>query len=50
MARSKMFWVRFPNEGAYQEVELDIDKFERRNEFDDEVFGWYDGTYIAIKK
>ena len=45
-----MFWVRFPNESTYQEIKLDIDKFERRNEFDDEVFGLYEGSYISIKK
>ena len=50
MARSKMFWVRFPNESTYQEIKLDIDKFEHRNEFDDEVFGLYEGSYISIKK
>ena len=34
-----MFWVCFPNESTYQEINIDLDKFERRNEFEDEVFG-----------
>ena len=50
MARSKMFWVRFSNESDHHEVNIDIDQFERRIEFDDEVFGWYRGDYISIKK
>jgi len=50
MVRNKMFWVRFPNESEYQEIKVDMDKFERRSECDVEVFGWYDGTYISIKK
>ena len=50
MAKSKKLWVRFPNESEHQEIDIDVDQFERRIEFDTEVFGWYEGNYIAIKK
>jgi hypothetical protein len=46
----KKVLVRFPNESEYQELIINLDNFEKKNEFGDEIFGWYDGTYIAIKK
>lgn len=45
-----MLWVRFPNESNHHEMEIDIDQFERRDEFNDEVFGLYKGNFICIKK
>jgi hypothetical protein len=43
--------VRFPNEDYYDEMpNFKMDEFEVRSEFDNEVFGWYDGIYIAVKK
>jgi len=46
----KKISVRFPNEITYDEVNLDLEKFEISNEFDHEYFGWYNGTAIALKK
>lgn len=42
--------VRFPNESIYDEVLIDLEKFEISNEFEHEIFGWYNGTAISIKK
>jgi hypothetical protein len=42
--------VRFPNESFFEEVSIDLEKFEVSNEFPHEIFGWYDGTAISIKK
>lgn len=50
MAKSKMLLVRYPNESNHNLMKIDLDDFERRIEFDDEVFGWYKGDYISIKK
>ena len=50
MAKSKRLWVRFPNESEHQEIDIDLDEFERRMELSDEVYGWYKGIYIGIKK
>ena len=50
MAKSKMLQVRFPNEMDYQNINMDLDKFMLRQEFEDEVFGLYDGTFVFIKK
>ena len=47
---TKPLQVRFPNESEYFEVKIDIDLFNRTKEFEDEVFGWYKGNYICIKK
>jgi len=50
MAKSKMLWIRFPNESEHQEMNVDLDLFMLRQEFDDEAFGLYKGTFIFIKK
>jgi hypothetical protein len=42
--------VRFPNESFFEELSIDFEKFEVSNEFPHEIFGWYDGTAISIKK
>jgi hypothetical protein len=42
--------IRFPNESSWCDTQIDMDLFIRTREFDDEVFGWYDGTYISILK
>jgi hypothetical protein len=47
---TKLKQVRFANESYYHTIPIDINKFEPRKEFNNEVFGWYDGTYVAIKK
>ena len=46
----KKMLVRFPNESFFEEVSIDINKFKLEKEFDDEMFGWYYGVYICIKK
>ena len=42
--------IRFPNECFFEEISLNLDEFRPVNEFEDEVFGWYNETYITIKK
>jgi hypothetical protein len=42
--------VRFPNESYPIEMEIDWNEFKIQNEFKDEYFGWYKGTYIAVLK
>ena len=43
-------FVRFPNESFFNEVFINMDKFKPKNEFKDEIFGWYGDIYISIKK
>jgi len=42
--------ARFPNESFHEDVYIDMSSFRVDKEFPDETFGWYNGTYIAIKK
>lgn len=42
--------IRFPNESFFEEILINLDEFQPVNEFDEEVFGWYNNTYISIKK
>ncbi len=42
--------VRFPNESSYEKISIDLSQFKEAESFDDETFGWYKGTYIALKK
>ena len=42
--------IRFPNECFFEEILLNLDEFQPVNEFEEEVFGWYNETYISIKK
>lgn len=42
--------VRFPNESFFEELSINLEKFEVSNEFPHEIFGWYNGTAISIKK
>jgi hypothetical protein len=46
----KKYNVRFPNECFFEEILLNLDEFQPVNEFEEEVFGWYNETYISIKK
>jgi hypothetical protein len=32
------------------EIEIDFKDFKKNKEFDAEIFGWYNGLYISIKK
>lgn len=41
--------VYLPNEGEI-EMSVDMRKFKKDKEIGDTVFGWYNGTYISIKK
>ena len=47
---TKPLQVRLPNETNYQEIKIDIDLFNLTREYEDEVYGWYKGNYICIKK
>ena len=42
--------IRFPNESFFEELLINLDEFQPVNEFEEEVFGWYNETYISIKK
>ena len=43
--------VRFPNESFYDEVNIkNGTSFEISKEFDDEIFGYLNSSFIAIKK
>jgi len=42
--------VRFPNESDFQEISIEDNAFIAETLFDDEVFGWYNKTYISIKR
>jgi hypothetical protein len=46
----KKLKIRFPNECFFEEILLNLDEFQPVNEFEEEVFGWYNETYISIKK
>jgi hypothetical protein len=44
-------WVRFPNESFYDEVyNFNIKDFNMEKKFYDEVFGYWLGGYIVIKR
>lgn len=42
--------VRFPNEPYSAPISIDLNEFKVDKEFDDEVFGWYEGEYIAVNR
>jgi hypothetical protein len=42
--------IRLPNTDEYVEMEIDMTKFVKEFDTDTEIFGWYEGNYIAIKK
>jgi hypothetical protein len=42
--------VRFANESIHYPIPVDMNKFKFEKEYDDEVFGWYEDSFIAIKK
>jgi len=50
IVNNKTFLVRFPNESEHYEMPLDMSLFKVIIEFNDEIFGWYDGSCISIKK
>ena len=43
--------VRFPNESFYDEVyNFNIKDFNMEKKFSDEVFGYWCGSYVVIKR
>ena len=42
--------IRFPNESCYDEADIDMSLFSMTSDWPDEMFGWYKGNLIAIKK
>jgi len=42
--------IRIPNTDNYIQADIDLGLFIKDLESETELFGWYDGTYIAIKK
>jgi hypothetical protein len=43
--------VRFPNESFYDEVyNFTIKDFNMEKKFSDEVFGYWKGSYVVIKR
>jgi hypothetical protein len=42
--------VRFPNEINPIEINFDVTEFTPDKEYDDEIFGYWRGVYIAVKK
>lgn len=42
--------IRMPNTDNYIQMDIDLRRFTQDRETDIELFGWYEGTYIAIKK
>jgi hypothetical protein len=43
-------WVRFPNESCFEEINLGLSEFKPVEDFQEEVFGWYKGIYISVRK
>jgi hypothetical protein len=43
-------FIRLPNESCYDEVDIDMSLFTVTSDWPDEMFGWYKGNLIAIKK
>lgn len=46
----KKILARFPNESFFIEIEINFKYFKKEKEFNTEIFGWYNGLYISIKK
>jgi len=42
--------IRFPNESIYDEISINLNDFKVDKEFDDEIYGWYQNTYVSLKK
>lgn len=42
--------IRFANTDYYVQMDIDLGRFTLDRETEIELFGWYEGTYIAIKK
>ena len=42
--------VRFPNESLPIDIDFNMDDFQPEKDFGDEVFGYWNGFYISVKK
>jgi len=42
--------IRLPNTDDYVTMDIDLGKFVKDRESATEIFGWYNNSYIAIKK
>ena len=47
---TELKFVRFADDDTYHIIPIDITKFSPSRDFEDEVFGWHQGSFIAIKK
>jgi hypothetical protein len=47
---TRLLKIRLSNELLWHDSQIDMDLFIITREFNDEVFGWYNGTYISILK
>lgn len=43
-------FMRFPNESEYLKITINMGDFEPKKWFKTEVFGWYKGVYVSIKR
>ena len=46
----KKVLMRFPNESFFIEFDINMGDFTPEKEFETEVFGWYKGVYVSIKR
>lgn len=42
--------IRFSCSDYWEDVNIDMTQFQPNREFDDLIFGWYQGEYISILK
>lgn len=42
--------MRFPNESFFVEMTINMGDFTPEKTFENEVFGWYKGVYVSIKR
>lgn len=50
MMKREWIKMRFPNEPYQVDMMINLNKFKPDRVFDDEVFGFCDGTYLALSK
>jgi hypothetical protein len=49
-SRKTKVLARFSIDSSYHEISIDLSKFFRTSEYEDEVFGMYYDSMIAIQK
>jgi hypothetical protein len=42
--------VRFADDDTFHEMEINMKEFNLSSEYETELFGWYKGSFICIKK